>query len=97
MSDEAQAALLELEQRVTAKLQAALPKWDLPDDPLEGWKLAASIEPLPGDVPQFPREQWVIQPARRAQALVLADRLIDIGNLTEAGWLVYYGGKMRIS
>ncbi|WP_330253112.1 hypothetical protein OG874_00405 [Nocardia sp. NBC_00565] len=97
-------ALTELEQRVTAKLYAALPQWELPPDPLqdpaEFWRRAveeADVPPLPDDWPQFPREQWITYPARRAYALLLADNAIDHGYLSEAGFLVQYGGKERIS
>lgn len=88
--------LAALERRVTEKLADAMPKWDLPDDPLPPLDFSA-IPTLPDDTPQFPRERWAIAPARRAQALILADKLIDQGKLSEAGWLVGYGGKVRIS
>ncbi|PEH74614.1 hypothetical protein CRM89_00230 [Nocardia sp. FDAARGOS_372] len=93
MSD---ADLAALEQRVTEKLAAARPKWDLPDIPALPAE-AVEAPPLPDYWPQFPWERWAIAPARRAQALVLADKLIDQGKLAEAGWLVGYGGKVRIS
>ncbi|MEU2013080.1 hypothetical protein [Nocardia sp. NPDC019302] len=93
MSD---ADLNALEQRVTEKLLAAMPKWDFPE-----WDLPpvdfTQAAPLPADWPQFPRERWAIQPARRAAALTLADTLIDQGRLSEASFLVERGGKVRIS
>lgn len=63
-------------------------------EPVEG-----RVLPVGGvvDVPQFPRERWAVYPARRAHALALAGRLIDFGKLAEAGWLIGYGGKERIS
>lgn len=97
-------ALAELERRVTEKLMAALPQWDLPPDPMpdpaEFWRRAvedADVPPLPDDWPQFPRERWIIYPARRAYALIMADKAIDLGHLSEAGFLVQYGGKERIA
>jgi hypothetical protein len=86
----------ELEQRVTKKLTAALPKWPVPDDPLPPMDFSL-VPPLADDVPQFPRERWLTYPARRARALVMADKAIDLGMLSEAGLLVQYGGKERIS
>jgi len=90
-----------LTRRVTDKLiaanQAAHP-WLA--DMAESWavpQFSYEAPQLPEDWPQFPREQWAILPARRAVALTLADRLIDDGKLSEAGWLVAYGGKTRIS
>ncbi len=93
---DAENALAALEQRVREKLiaanQAAHPEWaDIPD-PMESW-----TSPLPADWPQFPRERWMIRPAHRAMALILANKLIDQGKLAEAGALVQYGGKERIA
>lgn len=88
--------LAALEQRVTEKLAAVQPKWDLPDIPSLP-PLPVEVPDLPDDWPQFPRERWAIAPARRAKALCLADVLIDQGKLSGAGWLVAYGGKERIS
>ncbi|PEH74617.1 hypothetical protein CRM89_00245 [Nocardia sp. FDAARGOS_372] len=96
-AEESRAALAELEQRVTEKLHAAMPKWDLPAD------LPAVV--IPDYVPngaerpelEYPRERWITYPARRAQALVLANRLIDDGKLSEAALLVSRGGRERIA
>lgn len=84
-----------LEQRVTEKLLAALPKLDLPDDlpPLD----FSRVSSLATDWPQYPRAQWIVWPVRRAVALTLADRLIDFGRLSEASFLIEHGGKERIS
>ncbi|BAD56355.1 hypothetical protein [Nocardia farcinica] len=97
LAEESRAALAELEQRVTEKLHAAMPKWDLPAD------LPAVV--IPDYVPngaerpelEYPRERWITYPARRAHALVLADRLIDAGKLSEAALLVSRGGRERIA
>lgn len=88
--------LAEYEQRVTAKLAAALPEWPVPDDPFGEW-LPEPVPDLPADWPQWPLEQWVISPARRGHCLVMADVLIDRGELALAGWLVQYGGKERVA
>lgn len=93
MSD---ADLAALEQRVTEKLAAAMPKWDLPDNPSLP-PVPIEAPDLPDDWPQFPRERWAIYPARRAYALTLADKLIDMGQLSEAGLLIAIGGRERIS
>lgn len=95
--------LQDLERRVTEKLiaanQAAHPEWANLPDPMEVWAKAPLEEmpPLPEGWPQYPREQWVTYPARRAHALILADNAIDHGYLAEAGWLVQYAGKERIA
>lgn len=89
--------LQDLEVRVTEKLAAALPKWDLPPDPMDDWTPPTDLPPLPEGWPQFPRERWVVYPKRRMWCLLLADKAIDHGNLAEAGFLIQYGGKDRIS
>jgi hypothetical protein len=59
-------------------------------------------KPLPPGTMQFPREQWLSYPNRRAHALVLANRLLDFEDLTDEQWhtlgmLMLYGGKERIA
>jgi hypothetical protein len=93
-----------LEASVTerwAKLAAErAPEWPLPDfggvdglgDMMAEW---SAVTP---PAPQFPREQWVSHPTKRALALLLADRLMDCDTLTDGQWmtvcrLVLYGGK----
>ena len=89
------ADLAALEQRVTEKLAAAMPKWDLPEvAPLPDF---SKVPPLPEGWPEFPHPRWMVYPARRAYALTLADRLIDMGQLSEAGLLIAIGGKERTS
>ncbi|WP_029923933.1 hypothetical protein [Nocardia otitidiscaviarum] len=97
MSEDGRDLLSELEQRVTAKLNAALPQWDLPPDLMPAESQWRGVPPLPDDWPQFPRERWVTYPSRRAKALILADKAIDIGRLADAGFLVRFGGKERIA
>jgi hypothetical protein len=97
-----------LEASVTerwAKLAAErAPEWPLPDfggvdglgDMMAEW---SAVTP---PAPQFPREQWVSHPTKRALALLLADRLMDCDTLTDGQWmtvchLVLYGGKERIA
>lgn len=93
-------ALQDLERRVAEKLASTwrshpdFPAWVLDEEP---WEPPKELLSLPADWPQFPLERWAVLPARRVTALVLADKAIDSGHFTEAGWLLQYGGKVRIS
>lgn len=97
--------LADLEKRVGERFAAAWQSlWPLPDDLMESWRSwrsdTVALEPaeqLPDDWPQFPPERWAILPAARARALMLAERCIDLGELGYAGWLLQYGGKVRLS
>jgi hypothetical protein len=59
--------------------------------------------PAAQQVPQFPREQWITYPHRRAAILTIVDRSLDLwGSLTqEQRWqinfLLAYGGRERIA
>lgn len=100
------AHLIELEERVTRRWQEAVaartPQWPMPDVELSTDWAEAMKTPLPPGTMQFPREQWVSYPNRRAQVLILADRLLDFDELTDEQWhtlcfLMLYGGKERIA
>jgi hypothetical protein len=101
MSDELQ----QLERRVGAKWVAAAaartPEWAVPEAAFDmsAW---TDMAPLPPGTPQFPREQWVSYPNRRAVALLLADRLLDFDELTDEQWtqvcmVMQYGGRERVA
>lgn len=55
------------------------------------------------DLPQFPREQWVTYPNRRAVTLVLVDRMLDLWDeltdmqKTHVAMLLTCGGRERIA
>lgn len=91
--------LATLEARVREKLAAAMPKWDFPDGPdWSEWLTDIELQPVtePTD-PQFPRERWVIYPNRRMVSLIIAENAIRIGHLSEAVFLLEYGGRVRIA
>lgn len=51
---------------------------------------------------QFPREQWVVYPNRRAIALSIVARALELETITDDQWaqiafLMAYGGKERIA
>ena len=106
MSEDPCAHLIELEERVTRRwleaVEARTPQWPIPDPEWStDWREAMN-KPLPLGTMQFPREQWVSYPNRRATALLLADRLLDFEDLTDEQWhtlgmLMLYGGKVRIA
>lgn len=106
MSEDPYAPLIELEQQVTQRwleaVAARTPQWPMPDmDWSTDWAEAVN-KPLPPGTMQFPREQWLSYPNRRAHALILANRLLDFEDLTDEQWhtlgmLMLYGGKERIA
>lgn len=95
--------LEELETRVTARyIEKCNIGWQLPDvEPLDtsDWYMG----PLPDDVPQFPREQWITYPNRRHYALLIADRMLDFWDdldepqRTQLAFLLGCGGRERIA
>lgn len=99
--------LADLEQRVTARwTEAFTARFGAdPFDADNGWRDDGrlGIGAIGPATPQFPREQWAIQPARRTVVLMLCDRLIDIadqlddGQWHQLGFLMQYGGKVRLS
>lgn len=96
-------ALAELERRVTEKYIAAAQTRQQPDLPdlidIQPW-----LDGQPPLVPpplQFPRQQWVTVPDRRATALGTVDRLLDL-ELNDKSWqtislLMIFGGRERIA
>ena len=97
-------ALADLEERVTAKFLAAA-AGRTPEFDTSAWDIDMSqwqpSEPLPPDTPQFPRQQWVVYPTRRAVVLTIIDRALDL-DLTDEQWsqacfLFWYGGRERIA
>ncbi|WP_280317276.1 hypothetical protein [Nocardia wallacei] len=105
MDTEAETLLADLDRRVTEKYAAAWdaahPEWvELREKWAEEFgpfELAAEpAKPLPPEW-QFPPVRWVIYPHRRMYCLVLADNAIDHGHLAEAGILIQFGGRERIS
>jgi hypothetical protein len=94
-----------IEDRVARKWAAAAAKRMDGFDPQ--WKLDVGswVLPdaeLPADVPQFPREQWVSYPMKRTLALLLCERVLDSGELSDEQWMwlcavMQYGGKTRVA
>ncbi|MCV7004581.1 hypothetical protein [Mycobacterium gordonae] len=97
----------ELEQRVGEKfaVEAAKrvdPQWMLD---IGQWTIGGhpdALVPNPGDIPQFPREQWVTYPNKRTMCLLILDRLLDFDNLDDEQWmqaaaLMTFGGRERIA
>lgn len=96
--------LIELEERVTRRWLEAVaerpPLWGFAPADLPDWS-DVQWEPLPPGTPQFPREQWVSHPYRRAMTLILCDRMLDF-DLDDEKWLqvcflMQYGGKERVA
>lgn len=92
-----------LERRVIARyMDKCNVGWKLPDvDPLDmsDWHTG----PPPADVPQFPREQWIVYPNRRHYVLLIADRMLDFWDdlndkqRTDVSLLLSFGGRERIA
>ena len=74
----------ELEQRVSTKFAAALAERVLPFDTSawldEDMSITIDFKKIPPGTPQFqfPREQWISYPNRRAVVLTILDRLLDV-------------------
>jgi len=72
---------------------------------IDGPVLGPVIEdPLSSTRPsgQFPREQWVVYPNRRAIALSIVGRALELEAITDDQWaqiafLMAYGGKERLT
>lgn len=101
-------ALAGLEQRVVEKWVTAAanrgPMWPAADAiDFSSWLTDTDTAPLPADVPQFPREQWLVYPARRTLALMMCERTLDSAQeLSDDEWsllclTMWYGGKTRIA
>jgi hypothetical protein len=101
-------ALADLEQRVVEKwVKAAAdrgPIWPAAEAMDCGsWLTDTDTAPLPAYVPQFPREQWLVYPARRTLALIMCEQTLDSGQeLSDSEWsllclTMWYGGKTRIA
>lgn len=71
---------------------------------IDGPVLGPIIEGNPytsADPRQFPREQWVVYPNRRAIALSIVARALELETITDDQWaqiafLMAFGGKERI-
>lgn len=93
-------------ERFVAAVAAQVPQLDLSawlvdEVPWSDWMK----RPLPCDSPlpiptpelQFPAPRWVTWPQRRAVALTVASACLSHDMLTEAGWLLMYGGREQVA
>jgi len=67
----------------------------------DDWAEAMSAQA--SQVPQFPREQWIVHPNRRHYTLLIADRMLDFWDdldekqRTDVSILLSFGGRERIA
>lgn len=96
-----------LERRVIARyMEKCNVGWQLPDPIdwssdkwVDDWAEAMNAQ----EVPQFPREQWIVYPNRRHYVLLIADRMLDLWDdlndkqRADVSLLLSFGGRERIA